>query len=49
MALINQNNLFDQLKIYIDQKITGLNNSLNELFDEYEMDIIAENIDAFLA
>ena len=48
MALINQNEVFDRLKEYIDVKITNLPDQVEEVLKEYGFKIVADNIDAVL-
>ena len=55
MAIINQNTLFDRLQVYIDKKVSGVGEELEQLFEEYglklivavlpQLDIISDNID----
>ncbi|RLB09925.1 MAG: hypothetical protein DRG27_03890 [Deltaproteobacteria bacterium] len=48
MALINQNELFDRLKTYIDRKVNLLGVQLDRMFKDYGMDIIVENMDSIV-
>jgi len=45
MALINQNKLFDSLKLYIDKKIDDLPLELQELFEDYKLKDVAIYLD----
>ncbi len=40
------NELFDKLQEYIDKKITGMENNLEELFQEYGLKTILDNLDS---
>jgi len=44
MALINQLQLFDKLKLYIDEKITNVSDELRALFEEFGLDDIRDTL-----
>ena len=44
MAILNMNQLFDKLKQYIDHKIDNVVVNMQDLFDEYQIKLIVENL-----
>ena len=48
MAIINQNELFDRLRQYIDEKITNLPDSIAQVLEYYGYKEVSDNMDSVL-